>query len=206
MNSCELKGHLNMDTVNTGVSTYKELPDKPSINGVTLEGNVTSDNLGLGTLDTSGFVKKDTKDLEYYTTTEDLERDYAKKNDIPSLPSADGLASTTYVDNAIKGLVDNDIKTLTELITENQDNMISKFESSKPSNGLITINAVTSKSGNKEVITIYNDIDGKYPYSALAAQQGKALNDKITTLEERIQRLESASVMEISDDKNSKSW
>lgn len=90
--------------------------------------------------------------------------------------------------------IEHDIENLTELFKENQNNIINKFEISKPSNGLIKVNAITNKNENKEVVTIYNELDGKYPYSALAAQQGQIINQKLKELEQRIQQLETTQI------------
>lgn len=63
---------------------YDSLENKPSINDVELVGNKSLEDLGINIPDVSNFITKDVDDLTNYTATEDLERDYAKKDEIPS--------------------------------------------------------------------------------------------------------------------------
>lgn len=116
-----------------------------------------------------------------------------EEDEIEEIATIEEYAPTTIINGDVDlSGIKHDIENLTELVKENQDNIINKFETSKPSNGLIKVNAITSKNEPKEVVTIYNELDGKYPYSALAAQQGQIINQKLKELENRIQQLETA--------------
>lgn len=93
------------------------------------------------------------------------------------------IIGTTKVD--LSG-IQHDIENLTELVTENQDNLITSFTTGKPDGtGLVKVSAVT-KNGNIDAFTVYNNVDGKYPYSPLGAQTGKNLNDKIVALQDNV--------------------
>lgn len=118
---------------------------------------------------------------------------FIEDDEIEEIAIIEEYAPTTIINGDVDlSGVKHDIENLTELFKENQDNIINKFEISKPSNGLIKVNAITNKNELKEVVTIYNELDGKYPYSALAAQQGQIINQKLKELENRIQQLEIA--------------
>lgn len=152
-----------------GTSDYNRLNNKPSINDIPLQGNKTLEELGA---QPAG--------------------DYALRSE---LPSTEGLASETYVDEKIEEVkqeipdtegIKHDIENLTELVKENQYSLITSFTTGKPDGtGLVKISAVT-KNGNIDAFSVYNNVDGKYPYSPLGAQAGKDLNDKITALQNNV--------------------
>lgn len=117
--------------------------------------------------------------LEGNKTLDDLgiqaKGDYALKEELPDTTG-----------------IKHDIENLTELVTENQDNIknlqkadIASFNTSKPSDdGLVTINAVTKNNQNIQAFNIYNGLDAKYPYAAFGTQSAKELDERIKQLEE----------------------
>lgn len=94
------------------------------------------------------------------------------------------LLGTTKIDLSP---IEHDIENLTDLIKENQDNIvklqkadIDRFTTSKPSGeGIITINAVTKNNQNIQALTLYDGLDGKYLYSAASGKAVYDLNNKI---------------------------
>lgn len=81
-----------ISTGEIGTSDYNDLNNKPSINDIELNGNKTLKELGI-----------------------QPQGDYASKEEMQE------LASQSYVDGKIQGLIDNDIDNLTELTKELQD-------------------------------------------------------------------------------------
>lgn len=61
---------------------------------------------------------------------------------------------------------------------------ITSFTTSKPDeNNVITINAITKNNQNIQALTLYDSLDGRYPYSALTAKQGQLINSRLNNLE-----------------------
>jgi len=92
-------GRLDATSGQSGVSTYAELPDKPSINSTTLSGNKTSSDLGLQpTIDSSHKLSADLVEdgtiNKVYTATEQSKLSGieagAEVNDVTSVNSKTG--------------------------------------------------------------------------------------------------------------------
>lgn len=67
-----------------GVGRYSELPDKPSVNGVTLEGNKTSNDLGVVDIDDALTEQEVQNMIEQYGGEPIDLNDYAKKEELPT--------------------------------------------------------------------------------------------------------------------------
>lgn len=178
-----------------GTSDYNRLNNKPSINDIVLEGNKTLEELGAQPAGDYVEQTEFTEQLDEIGKKIDGKQDagdYALKTDIPSIA---GLASETYVDGKIEEVkqempdtegIKHDIENLTELVTGNQDSLITSFTTGKPDGtGLVKISAVT-KNGNIEAFSVYNNTDGKYPYSPFGAQSAKEMNDRLKSLEANV--------------------
>lgn len=75
------------------------------------------------------------------------------------------------------------------------NNDIKEFKAATPfSDGLIVVNATTNGGKNIEAVDIYNGVDAKYPNAAAGAKIIKELNDKIVSLETKIQQLETLKI------------
>lgn len=178
-----------------GTSDYNKLKNQPSVNDITLVGNKTLDELGIQPagdyVEQTEFAEQLDEINKKIDEKQDV-GDYALKTDIPSIA---GLASESYVDGKIDEVkqdipdtegIKHDIENLTELVTENQDKLITSFTTGKPDGtGLVKVSAVT-KNGNIDAFSVYNNIDGKYPYSAFGAQSAKEMNDRLKSLENNV--------------------
>lgn len=82
-----------------GTSDYIKLENKPQINGVTLIGNKTNEDLGINIPDVSNFIDKDVNDLTNYTSTEDM-------NDLLD-EKADQTEVNVICNNGAKNLLPN---------------------------------------------------------------------------------------------------
>lgn len=177
-------------------------------------------------VDLTGYAKEEyvDKKIEYVLNndiqtlldleTEDRQNVRTNTNDINSLKSritnVEEKMSTNVegmINDSIQKIIDGDIANLTELITENQDNItknrtsiktleradIKEFVVTPPfRDGLMTVNATTTGGTNIEILGIYNGVDGKYPYSALGSSIGQLFNERILALEKKVLELENA--------------
>lgn len=102
-------------TIIGGSMDYREAQNKPSINGIELVDDKTSEELGLQPA--GDYIK-----IEELTDALGIVDENIKKveNEIPDISD---LASEDYVDDKVQGLIDGDIANLTELIIENKDNI-----------------------------------------------------------------------------------
>lgn len=163
-----------------GVTDYEDLNGKPSINGVTLEGNKTTEELGIVSEETDPTVplwakepNKPTYDYNEITGKPTLfsgdYNDLANKptlfsgsyNDLtdkPTIPSTNGLASETYVNN----------KTSTTLQEAKSyaDTKVSDLVGSAPSTLDTLAEIATALNNNPNVVTALNSAIGTKQNSA----------------------------------------
>lgn len=111
-----------------GVTDYKDLDGKPSINGVILEGDKTTEDLGIVSKETDPTVPQHVKDI----TEQDIQNwdNKAEKSEIPDVSqfvtsTVDNLVNyytKTETDNKLSAIPKFDIKPVDELPTENISN------------------------------------------------------------------------------------
>ena len=114
------------------IPDYNDLENKPSINGVVLEGNKTAGELGID-IDTTNFYTKSQADDkfqlrgDYVTETELNSKNYATKSEIPTIPTNVsaftndvGYATETYVSNNYQPKGDYLTSVPSEYITETE--------------------------------------------------------------------------------------
>lgn len=95
----ELNAQMNEGASGSGTKNYNALSNKPSINNVTLEGNVSSQDLGL--LDKNTKIPSKTSELINDSNYISMEQDptvpsWAKQPDKPTyLPSEIGIVGNT---------------------------------------------------------------------------------------------------------------
>lgn len=152
--------YIGEKQIKVDLTDYVKFDDYATYN----KSGVIKSSVGLN-VDTNGFVSANTYNYdEYLTKTNGY---FIGKGTLENI-----------LNKRFEDLKEGDISNLTELIEENQDKIIDRFEVAKPDNGLIKVNAITKNDEKKEVVTIYNGLDGKYPYSAAGGQAIKDLNDK----------------------------
>ena len=126
-----------------GVTRYAELPDKPSINGVVLEGNKTTEELGIVSKETDPTVPAWAKNPQKPTYS------YREIMDTPEIPSVAGLASESYVNNKASSTL-GESKSYT-------DTKIANLVGSAPTT-LDTIGEIaTALQSNANVVTALNN-------------------------------------------------
>ena len=116
------------------IPDYNDLENKPSINGVVLEGNKTAAELGIN-VDTTNFYTKSQADDkfqlrgDYVTETELNSKNYATKSEIPTIPTNIsaftndvGYATETYVSNNYQPKGDYLTSVPSEYVTETELN------------------------------------------------------------------------------------
>lgn len=126
-----------------GVTKYGELTGKPSINGVILEGNKTTEELGIVSKETDPTVPSWAKQPNKPTYN------YNEIVGTPNIPNISGLASETYVNNKASTTL-SESKSYT-------DTKISNLVGSAPST-LDTIGEIaTALNNNTNVVTALNN-------------------------------------------------
>lgn len=120
-----------------GTSDYNELTNKPQINGVTLTGNKTSEDLGIITGITDAYTKEETQALIESSITGKADKTYVDGQlDLKS------DKSTTYT----KTEVDNSISRITQNIN---NKLANKADKSDTYNKEETISVIQSNTTNK---------------------------------------------------------
>ena len=139
----------------SGTTDYNELKNKPSINGVELEGNKTTEDLGIVSKETDPTVPQYVKDIteqdiENWNNKSDFSGSY---NDLTDKPTNN--ATTGYVDQKVADLVNSAPETLDTLgevakaIEENAD-VVEALNS-----------AIGSKAGKDYVDSSISAVDNK---------------------------------------------
>lgn len=197
---------------------YKILINKPSINNIELVDNKSLEDLGINIPDVSLFITKDIDDLTNYTLTTDLERDYAKKSEIPDtsnfitdeevnvklldkadkseIPSLENYytKSETYSNSEIDDKVDEETRDLLQGLSRElkPDEENGGFSSQ-------TIVNVKNKSGATEMIVEIDNLDIKTNVpvnSVLGTQKAIDMDDRLKKVESK----EAIPVIEINTD------
>lgn len=196
-----------VEVIDNTSRNYNDFENKPQINDVTLEGNKTNEELSLVSAeDISDFIKKDASDLDNYTTTTDLERDYAKKSEIPDtsnfitdeqvdakllnkadkseIPSLDNYYTKeeTYSNTEIDDKIDEETRDLLQGLARElkHDEEDGEFSSQ-------TTVSVKNKSGATEMIMEIDNLDITTDVptnSVLGTLKGQDLEDRVKKLEE----------------------
>ena len=157
-----------------GVTDYNDLGGKPSINGVTLEGNKTTEELGIVSKETDptvpSWAKQPNKPTYNYneitgkpTLFSGDYNDLANKptlfsgsyNDLkdkPTIPSTTGLASETYVNNKAS--------TTLQEAKSYADTKVSNLVGSAPSTLDTLAEIATALNNNPNVVTALNNAIG----------------------------------------------
>ena len=126
-----------------GVTKYGELTGKPSINGVILEGNKTTEELGIVSKETDPTVPAWAKTPQKPTYS------YREIMDTPEIPSVAGLASESYVNSKASSTL-GESKSYT-------DTKIANLVGSAPTT-LDTIGEIaTALQSNANVVTALNN-------------------------------------------------
>lgn len=124
-----------------GTSDYNELTNKPQINGVTLTGNKTSEDLGIITGITDAYTKEETQALIESSITGKADKTY-----VDGQLDLKADKSTTYT----KTEVDNSISSITQNINNKLANKADKSDTYTKEE---TISAIQSNTTNKADIT-----------------------------------------------------
>ena len=157
-----------------GVSDYNELKNIPSINGIELKGNRTTEDLGIVSKESDPTVPSHVKAI----TQEDITgwNNKAEKDDIPSIT---GLATETYVNNKasstlsesksyadtkvanLVGSAPSTLDTLSEIATalQNNPNVVNALNNSIATKQNSTDNNLNTTS--KTIVGAINEINGK---------------------------------------------
>lgn len=133
-----------------GTNNYNELDNKPQINGVTLQGNLTTADLNIETGTVDAYTKKETQALIKSSIT--------------------GKADTTYVDNQLdlkadksttytKTEVDNNISSLTQNISNKLSNKADKSDTYTKTETIEAINNTIT--GKADTTYVNNQLDLK---------------------------------------------
>lgn len=156
-----------------GTTDYIDLENKPSINGVTLEGNKTTEELGIVSKETDPTVPAWAKQPNKPNYS------YEEITNKPTIPSVAGLASETYVDNKAsstlsesKGYTDTKVanlvgsapetlNTLGELASalQNNPNVVTALNNSIATKQNATDNSLNTTA--KTIVGAINEINGK---------------------------------------------
>ena len=159
-------------TASGGTTDYANLENKPSINGVTLNGNKTTSDLGINIPDVSNFITKDVNNLTYYTKTSDLSSvatsgNYNDLSNKPTIPTVNNGTLTIQKNNTtIDTFTANSSSDKTINITVPTDtNDLTNGAGYTTNTGTITsvkMNGTTvSSSGEADLGTVITDISGK---------------------------------------------
>ena len=120
-----------------GTNDYNELTNKPQINGVTLTGNKTSEDLGIITGITDAYTKEETQSLIESSITGKADKTY-----VDGQLDLKADKSTTYT----KTEVDNSISSITQNINAKFANKADKSDTYTKEE---TISAIQSNTSNK---------------------------------------------------------
>ena len=170
-----------------GVTEYNELDGKPSINGVELVGNKTTEELGIVSKETDPTVPSWAKNPNKPTYSYDeiigkpnlFSGSYNDLSDKPTIPSTTGLASETYVNNKasttlqeaknyadtkvsnLVGSAPSTLDTLAEIASalNNNPNVVTALNNSIASKQNATDNSLQTSS--KTIVGAINEINGK---------------------------------------------
>ena len=183
-----LTGVLQKETVNVGggTSDYNQLENKPKINGVTLQGNKTTEELGIVSKETDPTVPDYVKnireeDIESWNNKSDFSGSY---NDLTDKPTNN--ATTDYVDQKVADLVNSAPETLDTLgevaraIEENAD-VVDALN-----------NAIGSKAGKDYVDSQITEAKSEIPVIALTELEDGSYSLDITstsTISEALDRI-----------------